>query len=549
MNDGLVIVGDVVTLDPGRPRVSAVGIVDGRVVAVGDLAEVRVAVPDGAPEVTVDGTVVPGFVDSHVHLLWAGRRASRVSLTGAASISDVQRRIREHAAAHPGAGWIEADDDLDPPDLAENRLPTAAELEAAAPGRGVLLDRRGHDALVNTTALRHAGITAATPDPPGGRIDRDPDGEPTGLLVEHPAVALVRAVIPAPARADHLRWIRAGQRELLAHGITTAMDPAVTAAELAAYADAARTGILLLRVTAMPLGSESTGFADLDRAAVACGLDTTDPDLLVRGPTKLFLDGGGSLGTALLSTPWPTIGGSPAGYHGNQTLSRDVVLAHCRDAARAGRGVGVHAVGDAAIDLVLEVLEEVDRENPIAGLGFHLIHAYLGPSREAMRRTRQLGVRVSAHPALQWDFGLGLVDRLGEERAAAANPLRAWLDAGVEVGGGSDGPGPPMSPLHGMWQARTRHVRGRESPLGPEQAVTAVEALELFTVGAARITGGPGTGRIRPGDPADLTVLSGDPLTADPDALHEITVMATMVGGRIAFTRPEFERPVRESAF
>ncbi|GAB7047108.1 amidohydrolase [Catenuloplanes indicus JCM 9534] len=524
-----MIVGDVLTMDPARPRAGAVAVVDGVVAATGEVDEVRRAVPGGTREIRVSGTVVPGFVDSHVHLLWAGRRAARVSLTGATSIAEIQRRIRAHAAAHPGDGWIEADDDLDPWDLAENRLPTAAELEDAAPGRGVLLDRRGHDALAGTTALRRAGITAATPDPPGGRIDRDARGDATGLLVEHPAVALVRAVLPPPSGADRRAWIEAGQRELLAHGITTAMDPAVAVPELAAYADAARDGALRLRVTAMPLGTETTGFAALDRAVTDCGLERADPRMLRRGPTKLFLDGGGSLGTALLSAPWPGTGG----YHGNQTLSRDVLLAHCRDAARAGRGAGVHAVGDAAIDLVLDVLSEVDAETPVAGLGFHLIHAYLGPGADAMRHAEALGVRVSAHPALQWDFGAGLIDRLGEERAAAANPLRAWLDAGVEVGGGSDGPGPPMAPLHGMWQARTRRVRGRAEPLGPQHAVTATEALALFTTGAAAITGGPGTGRLRPGDPADLAVLDGDPLATDPDALRDIRVTATIVGGAV----------------
>ncbi|GAB7037289.1 MULTISPECIES: amidohydrolase [Catenuloplanes] len=525
----LVIVGDVLTMDPARPRVAAVAIADGLVAATGDADEVRRAVPAGTPEVRVAGTVVPGFVDSHVHLLWAGRRAARVSLTGATSIAEIQRRLRAHAAAHPGDGWIEADDDLDPWDLAENRLPTAAELEAAAPGRGVLLDRRGHDALAGTTALRLAGITAATPDPPGGRVERDAHGDPTGLLVEHPAVALVRAVLPPPSDADRRAWIEAGQRELLVHGITAATDPAVAGPELAAYADAARAGALRLRVTAMPLGSADTGFAALDRAVADCGLERADPRMLRRGPTKLFLDGGGSLGTALLSAPWP----GTEGYHGNQTLSRDVLLAHCRDAARAGRGAGVHAVGDAAIDLVLDVLAEVDAETPIAGLGFHLIHAYLGPGAAAMGAARSLGVRVSAHPALQWDFGAGLVDRLGEERAAAANPLRAWLDAGVEVGGGSDGPGPPIAPLHGMWQARTRRVRGREAPLGPDQAITAAEALALFTTGAAAITGGHGTGRLRPGGPADLAVLDGDPLAVEPDALRDIRVTATIVGGTV----------------
>jgi predicted amidohydrolase YtcJ len=197
----------------------------------------------------------------------------------------------------------------------------------------------------------------------------------------------------------------------------------------------------------------------------------------------------------------------------------------------ASRGVGVHAVGDAAIDLVLDVLAEVRPAAPC-----HLIHAYLGPSAAAMRRARELGVAVSAHPALQWDFGAGLVERLGHPRAAAANPLRSWLDAGVLVGGGSDAPGPPVSVLHGMWQARTRRVRGVEQPLGPGEAITAAEAFDLFTVGAAAVAGFGSTGRIRVGDPADLVGLSVDPLTPEADELREGRVLATIVDGAVRYS-------------
>jgi predicted amidohydrolase YtcJ len=526
-SSALLVVGDVITQDPARPRARAVGIADGGILAVGDPGEVRAHLPSGTAELAAP-FVVPGFVDSHVHLLWAGRRATRLVLDDVTSVGELLDRVRAHAAANPGADWLTADAGFD---LDRVGLPSAAELEAAAPGRGLLLDRKGHDALANTTALHRAGIRAGTPDPPGGRIDRDPAGTPTGLLVERPAVDLVRAVLPDAGPDTRAGWLRAGQGELLRHGITTAVDPAVAIADLDTYAAAARSGRLRMRVVAMPLGDARATDAVLDRAVADSGLATTDPDRLRRGPTKLFLDGGGSLGTALLSAPWPGTGD----YHGNQTLPVDVVHGHCAAAGAAGRGVGVHAVGDAAIDLTLDVLTDVDRRTPVAGLGFHLIHAYLGPSRAAMDRARRLGVPVSAHPALQWNSGAELVRRLGVERAAAANPLRAWLDAGVEVGGGSDGPGPPMSVLFGMWQARTRLVRDRTDPLGPDQAVTAAQALALFTTGAARIAGGPGTGRIRAGDPADLALLDVDPLTPDTDALRQGKVLATVVGGLVEY--------------
>jgi predicted amidohydrolase YtcJ len=502
----LLVVGKITTQDPSLPYASAVAIHDGAVAAVGELSTVRSTVPPGTPVLDFP-YVAPGFVDSHVHLLWAGRRASRLVLDDSTGLAP----LRAFAWADPAAQWVEADAAFEGP------LPTAAELEAAAPGVAVVLDRKGHDALVSLTALRRAGIGVSTADPIGGRIDRLADGTPSGLLVEQPAVALVRAVMPEPSGDVVRGWIDAGQRELLGHGITTAIDPAVDAAGLAAYAEMARTARLRMRVIAMP-------------PAWPADFVSADPGRLRLGPLKIFLDGGGSLGTALLSRPWP----GTDGYHGNQSVPTADLLERCLSAAAAGRGVGVHAVGDAAVDLVLDVLTEVDRQYPLAGLGFHLIHAYLGPSPTAMRRAAALGIPVSAHPALQWAFGAGLVSRLGPTLAAEANPLRSWLDAGVQVAGGSDGPGPPMSVLKGMWQARTRRVRDLPSPLGPAQAVTAAEALDLFTTSAARLAAMSGTGRIRVGEPADLVGLDVDPLSPDPDALAVGKVLATIVAGAVA---------------
>ncbi|MFI5932244.1 amidohydrolase [Actinoplanes sp. NPDC051494] len=498
----LIITGTVRTQDPDRPVASAVAVAGSRIAAIGDLASVRATVPPGTPVLDFP-YVVPGFVDSHVHLLWAGRAATRLALDDATGVDDVLGRIAAHVAAHPGEAWIEADAGFDGP------LPDAARLEAVAPGIGLVLDRKGHDALVNETALRRAGIGAGTPDPPGGRIERHPDGTPTGLLVEHPAVALVRAVMPAATVDERARWIRAGQAELLPHGFTTVVDPAVDGTGLAAYEMLGRTGQLRLRVTAMPHGVVAPALAGTGRLRL--------------GPTKIFLDGGGSLGTALLSTPWP----GTDGYLGNQTVGYDELAALC---AATERGVGIHAVGDAAIDLALDAITASGR-----GARSHLIHAYLGPTPAAMARARQLGVAVSAHPALQWEFGAGLAQRLGAERAARANPLRDWLDAGVTVGGGSDGPGPPLSALHGMWQARTRMVRGRDEPLGAGQAITAAEAFALFTTGAAAIAGF-GDGRLRAGGPADLAGLDVDPLAADPAALLDGRVLATVLDGNLEFT-------------
>jgi predicted amidohydrolase YtcJ len=250
------------------------------------------------------------------------------------------------------------------------------------------------------------------------------------------------------------------------------------------------------------------------------------------GPIKLFLDGGGSLGTALLREPWP---GSD-GYFGNQTTSTAALRAYASWAAAHGRGIGVHCVGGAAIDLALEAFAAADAERRIAGLGFTLIHAYLWPSAENMARARGLGVLVATQAPLQWAFGPGLIRRFGVEAVGRAHPFRSWLAAGVTVGGGSDGPDlETLAPLFALWQLRRRTVQGRDEPVGAHEAVDARQALALYTTGAAAVALAPDRGRLAPGCVADLVALDVDPLTASPEACRDGHVLATMVGGKLAF--------------
>jgi predicted amidohydrolase YtcJ len=523
----LIVTGDIVTLDPRAPRVQAVAIEGGRVAATGTRADVAAAVPAGTPVRPLAGTVVPGLIDSHVHMLWWGRERDRVSVTGATSIAEVTQRIADFAAANPGRAWLEGSADFDARDLAERRFPTHAELEAATGGRPLLLDRRSHDGLVNTSALRAAGIGPGTADPPGGVIERDAGGEPTGFLVERPAVELVERAMPPVADADRLRWLREIQPVFHAAGLTSVVDPALAPGELDAYRTLHDRGELTIRTTVMPLGD-----GEADPAAVIGGFGDLDAlrggDVLRLGPAKLFLDGGGSLGTALLDEDWP----GTDGYRGNQTTSTDGLFRWAAWLARARMGLGVHCVGTAAIELCLDAFEAA---GDIAGLPFPLIPAYLWPSPAQMRRTRELGVLVATQPALQWSFGAGLVERFGAERIAEAHPFRSWLEAGVTVGAGSDGPGVPLAPLWAFWQLRRRTVAGSDEPVGPAQAVSAQAALGLYTTGAAAVAVAPERGRLVPGAPADLAALSVDPLAATPEECRDGEALLTMVGGEVVF--------------
>jgi predicted amidohydrolase YtcJ len=525
-----ILTGDIITLDPARPRVEALAIDDGRIAAAGTRGDAAAAVPAGTPVRELRGTVVPGFIDSHVHMLWWGRERDRVSLSGARSIHEALERIAAFAAANPHKAWLEGSADIDERDLAEGRFPTHAELDAATGGRPLLLDRRSHDGIASTSALRAAGIDATTPDPPGGVIRRDGDGEPTGFLVERPAVELVERAMPPVAATDRLRWLRDIQPVFHAAGITTVVDPALSPGELDAYRALHERGELTMRTTVMPLGdgerhpdSVIAPFGDLD--ALRGG------DVLRLGPAKLFLDGGGSLGTALLDEDWP---GSD-GYRGNQTTSTEGLHTWAAWAARAGIGLGVHCVGTAAIGLTLDAFAAADAVSPIDGLPFTLIHAYLWPTPDQMRRTRELGVLVATQPPLQWSFGPGLVERFGAARIGDAHPIRSWLAAGVTVGAGSDGPGVPLSPLFGLWQLQRRTIEGGDEPVGAHEAVDAQTALELYTTGAAAVAVAPERGRLTPGAPADLVALGVDPLRAAPEECRDGEVLLTMVGGDVVF--------------
>ncbi len=532
--DTLIVTGDVITMDPARPRVAAVGIVDGRVVATGTRDEALAACPPGTTELALPGTIVPGLIDSHVHMLWGGRGTEELEVGDAKSVAEVLERLRAFAAAHPDREWLAGRAGIDPEFLAEGRFPTAAELDQAAVGRPVFLDRRSHDALASTAALAAAGIGAGTADPPGGVIERDADGEPTGFLIERPAAELVERAMPTPTLEDRLRWLAAIQPRFVAAGITGVVDPALEAAELIAYATAAERGELSLRVTGMPLGDGEVPPAERAAAFTAAGVDLGARGERWRiGPWKLFLDGGGSLGTALLYEPWP----GTDDYLGHQTTSTAGLKEYATWAAETGAGLGVHCVGSAAIDLFIEACARAAAVRPLAGLGFTAIHAYLWPSAEQMARIRDLDVLVATQSPLQYTFGPGLVRRFGAEAIGRAHPMRSWLESGAIVGGGSDGTGhgveAPIAPLWAFWQMRTRAIEGSNEPIGPQEAVTPEQALALYTTGAAQIAMAPERGRLAPGSVADLAALEVDPLSASPEECRDAGVHATLVSGEL----------------
>jgi hypothetical protein len=538
MTSARVVVGDLLTMDPARPRAEAMAVRGGRILAVGTRDEALAAAGPGAAVQTVpgDGVVVPGFNDSHVHMLYAGLELRRPDLSGARSVGEVLDTVGRAARSAEDADWVYAVGNFEVEDLAEQRLPTRAELDEVAGRVPVFIDQRTHDAIVNSAALERAGIDRTTPDPVGGTIERDADGEPTGRLVERPAFELVWRHIPPVTRAAMRRALREIQPRFLAAGITAVQEPGLTSEEMAAFQDAWAGGELTVRTTAMPLVDPAVPFEELAQSMSGVGMRTGFGDSRLRlGGLKVYYDGTGSFGTALIREPWPTDGGDGDGPpYGTRVMPHEKLVDIARFCARERWSLGVHCVGGAAIDEVLDAFAQADAEHPIADLRFTLIHAYLWPSPENIRLAEKLGVVVALQPSLHWRVAPRLIAMFGEEAVARATPVRSWLSGRTRVAGGSDGPDFPLDPLFGIWQACTRHVRERDEPLGPHEIISPAEALELWTTRSAYACFAEHErGRLAPGQLADWVVLSLDPLTVPPNDIRDALVLQTGVGGEV----------------
>ncbi|SKA97529.1 Amidohydrolase family protein [Agreia bicolorata] len=337
-----------------------------------------------------------------------------------------------------------------------------------------------------------------------------------------------------PLLEDRLAALGRVQPLLHAMGFTGVIDPAVTLDELDGYREAHRRSLLTMRVVAMPwpqLGSAEV--PDVDAALrVLDGIDgaTGDGDDRLRlGPIKVYYDGEGMKGQALLERPW--VGDD----HGVQRLSADEFARLASSCVERGWGLGVHAVGSRAVAQVLDGLEAAAPASVLGPLRCQLIHAYLEPSVESMRRAAELGVIASLQPSIAWNNASGLARRLGD-RALPVNPMRAWLDAGAMLAMGSDAPYFPFDPRRLVAVSAERRMRGMAEPIGSEQAITVLEAVRAFTRGAAHAAfAEDNRGMLREGFLADWVLLDVDPTTCTSAEFAASRVLRTEVGGTPVF--------------
>ncbi len=474
----------------------------------------------------VDGagaTLLPGLIDAHGHIADYGQSLSLVDLSGASSEAEAVARVRAYAEAHSGTGWLLGrgwNQVLWP----GKSFPTKASLDAVFPDRPVALQRvDGHAAWVNSAALALAGIDRDTPDPAGGAIERDAQGEATGVLIDT-AEFIVNEVIP-PTDADALQAsIRQALTSLASMGLTTVHDAGTSSNDVAAMQALLQNKQLPIRVYAMLDPLDEANITQIKRGPIL------DPEhqLVVRS-IKLWADGAlGSRGASL----YEDYSDQP-GHRGLRVLSDEQVRELSSQAMRHGYQVNIHAIGDEANGHVLDILTQLQKYTETRTLRHRIEHAQV-MEPDDIPRMAAVGVIASIQPTHATSDKNMAGDRLGQQRLKGAYAWRDMLQAGVATAGGSDFPVESPNPFFGLHAAVTRQDHGNQPAGGwlPDQKLTREQALALFTEGAAWAAHQEReTGRLLPGYRADFILVRDDYFQVPERDIWRNKVLQTWVGG------------------
>lgn len=526
--DLILINGRITTVNDRQPE--AVAVRDGRIIAVGGSSEIRALAGPGTRVIDLAGRrVAPGFNDAHVHFLDGGQGLASVQLRDAGTEEEFSLRIGKFAAKLPKGRWI-LNGNWDHENWTPARLPTRQLIDAVTPDNPVFINRLdGHMALANSLALKLAGVTRATQDPPGGTIVRDQNGDPAGVLKDA-AMGLVYRVIPPPDEAQMIEAIRAAMRYAAENGVTSVQDMSASPALLPVYQKLLRDGELTVRISGhQPLPQ----WEKLAAVGIRAGFGS---DKLRIGALKGFADGSLGSTTALFFEPYlddPKTSGLPS----DEMFPESRMLENIAGADKAGLQVAVHAIGDRANRIILDQFAEAVRRNGERDRRFRIEHAqHLRP--EEIKRFASQKVIASMQPYHAIDDGRWAENRIGPERAKGTYAFRSLLDAGAVLAFGSDWYVAPMEPLMGIYAAVTRRTLDGRRPDGwvPEQKITVAEAVRAFTLGSAYASFDEKIkGSIEPGKLADMVVLSDDIFSIDPATINKVKVVITVFDGRVVY--------------
>lgn len=528
--------GRFYTLDDRNTVAQAMAIKDGRVVAVGGNAEIQGMAGPITAEISLGGrAVIPGLFDAHVHMMEAGAKLATIRLDECESPAEMAALVAERAKVTPpgqwiiGQGWNEGN-------FRDGRLPTRRDIDSATSEHPVILMRFFNTDVVNSVALRLAGVTRATPDPDGGRIEREVDGEPNGLL-RAAAKGLVRRLIPPPTLAEMQHAIRLGCAQMHRFGITSVIEPGVNAAEARAYQACRQAGGLTVRTNLMPswhgFRQEETA-TQLDCRARELGIATGFGDEWLRiGGLKMAIDGGTTPHTAYMYEPFE---GETEVKNFNR-LSVEDLRRFFTTANELGWDVGIHCCGDRAQDLAVDAFAAAAAAAPRPDARHSIIHAYF-PTDHALAQMARHNIAAVIQPTfIYWEGDLLFRD-VGPRRAAHYKPARQYLARGVPLAASSDEPSTvSVNPFVALYALVTRKNKLGQL-VAPHEAIGRLEALRAYTIAGARLTHEEHLkGTLEAGKLADLVVLDRDYFAVPDEEIKDVQVDMTVVGGQVVWER------------
>jgi len=530
--DTIIINAVVHTMDPAQPTAEAVAIYANRIVAVGSNKDIKKLA--GPNTRTIDAKkrlLVPGFNDAHTHFLSGGFQLSSVDLRDANSPQEFAARIRTFAEKLPKGKWVTGGD-WDHERWPDAKLPTKELIDSFTQDTPVFVNRLdGHMALANSLALKLAGVTRQTVDPPGGVIVRDKSGEPTGVLKDA-AQSFVWNVVSPSTFEEKLDAARAASNYAAKLGVTSVQDMSA-GNDVGVYQTLLDHGELKTRIYAVsPLPS----WERLARTGVRAHFGS---EMLRVGGLKGFADGSLGSTTALFYEPYRD-DPSTSGIAGDEMYPEGVMLKRVSEADRVGLQIMIHAIGDRANDLILSIYEQVERENGKRDRRFRIEHAQHLRAQDIPRFGRD-GVIASMQPYHAIDDGRWAEKRIGKERIKTTYAFRSLLDSGAKLAFGTDWTVAPLNPMLTIYAAVTRRTLDGKNPKGwvPEQKISVEETVRAYTLGSAYAEFQENVkGSIKVGKLADLVLLSRDIFTIDPKDIENVKVVLTMVDGRVVFETP-----------
>ena len=532
--DACVLIGTIYTLDSSRPEVGGIVIRDGKIVYIGEAREARRQGGSRAEVVDLGNRVaLPGFVESHSHPILFGRYLEEVDCRNCSSLEEITQALRKVAKGTPPGQWVVGngyDDTL----LNEARHPTRHELDRASEEHPILLRHISvHNVVVNSVALRYAGVTSTTPDPRGGRIGREASGKPNGVLWEW-AQDLVRSSLPKASLEDICGYLRNAGRQYLSAGVTSVVDAALGLAygmrDAQAYVRIAEDGGLAVRLGAAilyPLWKKL-------QEGAGPGLQWPGDTRRVRPvAVKFFQDGSIQLRTAALRQPYH--GETEPAEH-NLIWPQEELDCMVADVHSSGWQIWTHGNGDAAIGSILDAYERTLADGPRTDHRHRIEHCQT-VGEDQLDRMRSLGIATSFFAPHVWYWG----DRhreifLGPERAARIDPLASALQRGIRFGLHNDSPVTPISPVLSIGTAVSR-LTSSGQVLGDEQTITVEQALRSMTLDSAYLAFEENLkGTLTEGKLGDIVVLEADPHKVAPREVKDISVTMTIVGGEVAYS-------------